>query len=103
MLRFSKLEINIDMDIVEFWDTVSKHRNGMNEKCFEDLINFVYNLLSLLHSSAAAERIFSQLSFIKTKYRNKLDFETINSIMQSKELCRHRNNSHYVWSAKDMF
>lgn len=103
LLRFSKLEISVDMDIVEFCDVVSKHTNGLNEKCFDDLINFVFNLMSLPHSSAAAERIFSQLNLVKTKCRNKLDFKTINSIMQSKELCTNRNDSHYVWSAKDIF
>lgn len=65
----------------------------------KDLLNFVFNLLLLPHSSAGAERKFSSLSLIKTKLRNKLVTNTINSIMLCKELVKN-NNPHYVWSAK---
>jgi len=40
----------------------------------------------LPHTSACVERIFSQLSLIKTKLRNKLAVETCSSIILSKQL-----------------
>ena len=85
------------MDIVAFWDKIYSYRNGMNEKCFEELINFVQNLLILPNSSVATEKKISQLNLPKTIYRNKLELKTINNIMQSTELCKNQSDSHYVW------
>ena len=78
------------MGIVEFIIKVSSYRNGMDGICFEELINFIQNLLILPHSSTAAERKFSQLNLIKPKYRSKLEFQTINNKMESKELCKNQ-------------
>ncbi|KNC34557.1 hypothetical protein FF38_13866 [Lucilia cuprina] len=101
LLQFSNLGLKVEMDICEFWHTVYSYKNGVEESCFEELVDFVFNLLVLPHSSAAAERKFSQLNLIKTKYRNKLETQTINSIMQAKDLCKNDSNDlHYVWSPK---
>uniref|UniRef100_A0A0K8TVQ5 HAT C-terminal dimerisation domain-containing protein n=1 Tax=Bactrocera latifrons TaxID=174628 RepID=A0A0K8TVQ5_BACLA len=98
ILRFSKLDLKRDMDIEDFWKQVSDHKNGMGEHCFKDLTNLVQNLITLPHSSAAAERQFSELNLIKTKLRNKLSLKTINNIILAKELCTSRKPN-YVWSA----
>uniref|UniRef100_A0A0K8U394 HAT C-terminal dimerisation domain-containing protein n=2 Tax=Bactrocera latifrons TaxID=174628 RepID=A0A0K8U394_BACLA len=65
----------------------SVFKNGMEEACFQDLTNFLYNLMTLPHSSAAAERKFSDLSLIKSKTRNKLSYKT--TILQI--MCGQRN------------
>jgi len=44
---------------------------------FKELDSFIGNILSLPHSSAAAERKFFAISLIKTKLRNKLEFDSV--------------------------
>lgn len=100
LLRLLNSNLKPDMDVCVFWEKVSLYKNGMDEKCFQELTDFVYDLLSLPHSSAAAERKFFELSLIKTKLRNKLEFSSINNIMLSKELCAQKSEPHYVWSVK---
>ncbi|XP_037932808.1 zinc finger MYM-type protein 6-like [Teleopsis dalmanni] len=51
-------------------------------------------------TSAVAERKFFELSLIKNKLRNKLEFKTLNNIMLCKELFNNKD-MHYVWSKKD--
>lgn len=58
----------------------------MNEFIFGKLSNFMLSLMSLPHSSAAAERIFSNLNNTKTKITNRLLIETIDSMMAAREL-----------------
>nr|XP_017009975.2 uncharacterized protein LOC108066104 [Drosophila takahashii] len=101
MLKLSNDTLKKETDIILFWDNISMITNGLNESVFKDLIKFVHNLLSLPHSSAAAERKFFAISLIKTKLRNKLEFNTVSSIMLCKELILNKE-THYVWSHKDL-
>jgi hypothetical protein len=59
---------------------------GDNDRMFNEICNFVFYSMSLPHSYAAAERIFSKLNLIKTKTRNRLLPNTCNNLMLSKEL-----------------
>lgn len=45
------------------------------------LSKFVLNILSLPHSNAQCERIFSKVNLIKTKTRNRLNISTINGTL----------------------
>ncbi len=51
---------------------------------FPNLAELMVNLLVLPHSSAAVERIFSQVKLIKTDLRNRLNTESINALLLSK-------------------
>jgi len=51
----------------------------IEELIFENLASFMITLCDLPHSSAAAERNFPD--WIKTKFRNKLNVVTVNSLM----------------------
>lgn len=62
----------IDYDVVTFWYNVSTLKNALNENLFPNVTKLIHVLLALPHSSAAAERIFSQLTLIKVKTRNRL-------------------------------
>lgn len=62
-------------DVEKFWDRVANIRTS-NGKLFPNLIEFVQMLLSLPHSSAEVERVFSKLALIKTKTRNRLNIKT---------------------------
>lgn len=82
-----------EMDFLEFWFELYYMPTPHN---FNDLCLFVFNLLSLPHSSASAERIFSQLNLIKNKQRNRLLPETCNALLMAKNLLG--NNKCYEWT-----
>nr|XP_015840040.1 PREDICTED: uncharacterized protein LOC107398966 [Tribolium castaneum]XP_015840041.1 PREDICTED: uncharacterized protein LOC107398966 [Tribolium castaneum]XP_015840042.1 PREDICTED: uncharacterized protein LOC107398966 [Tribolium castaneum] len=84
----SEIKMNSSKSLVDFWNYVFNIKNGLNEYMFPHLTNFVKGLLCLPHSSAAAERIFSQLSLIKTKNRNKLNIFTCNYLLHTKYLLK---------------
>lgn len=70
-----------NLDLETFWGKVFELTNGLNEPMYPLLKIFVGSLLALPHSSACAERIFSKVSLIKSKIRNKLEMPTVNAIM----------------------
>lgn len=74
------------LEIEEFWSEIFFLKNALDETLFPLTRDFVSALLSLPHSSAAAERVFSQLFLIKDKKRNRLEVNTLNAIMSCKEL-----------------
>lgn len=65
----------------EFWSHVFNIRNELNEYMFPNVTKLVKSLMCLPHSSAAAERVFSQLNLIKTKVRNRLEIKTCDAIL----------------------
>ena len=68
-----------------------KNQNG--QKKFEHLPTYMLNILSLPHSNAACERIFSQVNDIKTKKRNKLITQTIKgNILAQQNILRNGNS-----------
>jgi hypothetical protein len=58
-------------------------KNGAEEPLFPNIIQFFKALSCLPHSGAAAERLFSQLSLIKTKPRN---IDSCDALLLTKEL-----------------
>lgn len=57
----------------QFWLEVFQMKNELNEEMFPNLNKLIKGLMCLPHSSAAVERIFSQLNLIKSKSRNRLE------------------------------
>lgn len=72
---FSKTE-----DCDKFWATMLKQ-----ESDFRDLADFALSVLSLPHSNAECERIFSKINLFKTKPRNKLKTATVNGALLATE------------------
>lgn len=52
---------------------------------FKNVAKFVLQVISLPHSSAECERLFSKVNLIKTKIRNKLQTETLNGLLLSSQ------------------
>ncbi|KAJ8914868.1 hypothetical protein NQ315_014881 [Exocentrus adspersus] len=75
-----------ELEFTEFWFELYQFKNSAEEVVFKNICLFVYNIFSLPHSSASAERIFSQLNLIKSKVRNRLLPETCNSLLMAKTL-----------------
>lgn len=74
------------MDFDEFWKSIFAMKNTLGNPMFSHLSVLVKGIISLPHSSAAAERVFSALYLIKTKTRNRLNVETCDAILHSKSL-----------------
>lgn len=68
---------NPDITPIKFWVKVSVMTAGDGTQLFPNLAEFMMSLLSLPHSSAAAERVFSAINRMKTKTRNRLSTNTI--------------------------
>lgn len=66
--------------------------NESGEFLFRDLANFALCVLSLPHSNAECERVFSSINLIKTKTRNRLITDTINALLLAKQLVKFQGN-----------
>lgn len=87
LLKQSKTLFEFD-SVEEFWRHVFLMKNGVDEPMFPTIKNIVAGLMCLPHSSAAAERIFSQVNLIKTKQRNRLHVKTCDALLHTKEMLR---------------
>lgn len=81
-----EIKIKSDEPPIQFWNHVFKIKSELNVLMFPNLKIFIYGLMALPHSSAAAERVFSQLNLIKTKTRNKLSLDSCDALLRTKEL-----------------
>jgi hypothetical protein len=79
-------DIDFQVDDVEFWKNVSNIKKGDGTPLFSQLSQFVSILLTLPHSSACVERIFSVINLNKTKLRNRLGVTTLSGLLHSKRL-----------------
>lgn len=79
------------LDFEQFWFKIINMANELNEKMFPNLSAFISNILCFPHSSAAVERIFSQMNLIKSKTRNSLSVETCSSLLHCKALLENEN------------
>lgn len=94
------IDINDDIDV--FWGKLFKFVNENGDAVFKNLSEFVLNVLSLPHSNAACERIFSVANAIKTKSRNRLITKTMNGILLSRECVLKSNNCIHLNVTKKM-
>lgn len=66
---------------LEFWNEVMDYKDAAGNNPFADLSQLAISLLSLPHSNAEIERVFSQMNIVKTKLRNRLSVKTLNAIL----------------------
>lgn len=71
----------VSQDIIPFWVEVKKYRNASGDKIFEEISELAIACLSLPHSNAEVERLFSQMNLVKNKQRNRMSLITLNSIL----------------------
>lgn len=79
---FSKNEIKSfeKIGIVQFWCKIVQAKNFNDNFIFPNLSKLVKKLFALPHANADAERIFSVVTDVRTKKRNKLSHDNLNSI-----------------------
>lgn len=66
-----------DMDTDAFWAKLLSLKNDGDVYLFKNVAQCALNILSLPHSNADSERVFSQVNLTKTKLRNRLIVPTI--------------------------
>ncbi|KAK3862369.1 hypothetical protein Pcinc_001950 [Petrolisthes cinctipes] len=71
-------------DAIAFWSVVRTYKNALNENCFEELAVSALNAYCLPLSNATVERIFSHVTNVKTKLRNKLSTVVLSAIIRIK-------------------
>ncbi|TGZ49927.1 Uncharacterized protein DBV15_12454 [Temnothorax longispinosus] len=64
-----------------FWYEVILYKDAAGQNPFYDLAMFALKMLSLPHSDADVERLFSQLNLIKNKLKNRLEADTVKDII----------------------
>ena len=86
----------IAIDVDSFWGSVSKMTNTSGEHRFPTVSKLMTSLLSLPHTNADVERIFSQVVLIKTKTRNCLKASTLDAIVKPVvDMYKRMNNTIY--------
>ncbi|CAI6372540.1 unnamed protein product [Macrosiphum euphorbiae] len=79
--------VNISKDIIKdedpdkFWTYLKHLESGQ----FSELASFCLSVMSLPHSNAQCERIFSKMNRIKTKSRNRLITSTVSATLMTSE------------------
>ena len=66
LLRNTELNADPNEDLCQFWFKVSMMTEGDDTPAFPLVANLMKSLLCLPHSSAAVERVFSQINLMKT-------------------------------------
>lgn len=66
---------------VSFWAEVNAYRDAGGNNRFKEISQFVLKLLCLPWSNADVERVFSQINLVKTKLRNRIHLQTVNSVL----------------------
>lgn len=72
--------ILINLEIDDMWKNIFEKKKFDDEPYFPNLENLVYTVLSLPHSNAEAERIFSIVTDVKNKKRNRIDVTSLDAI-----------------------
>lgn len=80
LVHFSEDIIN-EKEPDKFWILIK----NLNSEQFKDLATFALQVMSLPHSNACCEIIFSKVYRVKTKSRNKLITETVSASLTASE------------------
>lgn len=80
---------------MEFWKIVKTEKDGNNEERYPLMNRLVSYILTLPHSSACVERLFSTININKTKLRNRLSTDTLTGILHSKNILNNQQKSCY--------
>ena len=73
-----------------FWCHVYNIKDAVGNFVMRDLAIFVLKLYSLPISNATVERVFSRVTSVKTKLRNRMCLELLDSILRVKMILEER-------------
>lgn len=93
----NELNINETMHADKFWVNIFQRDTN-----FLELSDFALSVLSLPHSNAECERVFSKINLFKTKIRCKLNTDTVNGALLSAECVKSEESCVKFTPSKDM-
>ncbi|KNC21316.1 hypothetical protein FF38_10043 [Lucilia cuprina] len=82
---------NIPKDIFGFWAIVYEYEDNAGNYYFRELANAVFHLLVIPITNAFVKRIFSCMNTTKTKLRNKMQHEMLESLIRIKSYLNNYN------------
>lgn len=90
--------INMDLDeevvnsnVKEYWYKIISLKKGDDSVMFPLLTVLIKNIMTLPHSTACVERIFSMINLIKTKERNHLNTSNLIGLLHTKRALKDTN------------
>ena len=66
---------------VEFWKEVNQYKDAAGENTFSELVSLAFSVITLPHSNAEVERVFSQVNIVKNSLRNRMKTNTLYAIL----------------------
>ena len=80
----------------QFWKTVKNINDSGGDAMFPDVDQLMCDVLVLPHSSAAVERVFSQVNLIKTTITNKFHAATLENRLLAMQHVNKNGGCHFV-------
>jgi len=80
-----------NLEVDDMWNKIFEKKTCDGKPLFPNLEKLVYAVLSLPHSNAEAERIFSIVTDVKNKKRNRINIETLNAICKVRSSFQAKN------------
>lgn len=71
-------------DCNQFWPKVYNYKDAGGSYAFRKLAEFVLKILFLLSSNAVVERVFSVMNTLKTKSRNRINVNMLDTLLRIK-------------------
>ncbi|KAK4324650.1 hypothetical protein Pmani_004732 [Petrolisthes manimaculis] len=86
---------NQTSNTLDLWAEIASYRDASGENTFCDLSDLALTILSLPHSNANVERVFSHMNIVKSKLRTRLNLKSLNAILTIRYgLRRHGSSCH---------
>ncbi len=76
---------------IDFWGKVRDYKNAEEQYAFRDLADYCLACHTLPISNACVERVFSRVTYVKNKHRNRLSTKMLDSILRIKCYLSNRN------------
>ena len=81
-----------NLKIDEMWKNIFQKKKLNKESLFPNLENLVNAIMSLSHSNAEAERIFSIVTDVKNKKRNRIYITSLDTVCKIQSSFQTNNN-----------
>lgn len=102
-VHYESAKIDRNTNIIDFWTYISKLKKGDETPMFPLMVFLVKNIMTLPHSSACVERIFSMVNAIKTKERNRLQTDNLCGLLQTKSMLKASSSECYNYTLNNEF
>ena len=91
-LRHTSLEVTCNTPLLQFWAKVARCKSGEN-LLFPQLTRLISALMCLPTSNETVERLFSVMSVVKTKLRNRLAIPMVEAILATRHGMKRRGET----------